>query len=294
MTGGILNDGPNNVSVNYYALWNNWIYGGGTQTVTDCCFAGPPSRNATQPSSFYKGKWIRVEGVVTNRAGGPSPNGFTFKLYVQNVTDGTPEIKIVDTTIVDASVGPNNGWLGADDLTPPSLVMDFFVNNYREGQCSGYRAVSHYMVAGWNTDEGQRIGPAEEIEGGLATSICNDSDGDGWGDPASNSCTMTGRDCDDNDPDISPDAVEICDDGVDNDCDTAIDAADENCSSTEQPVVCACDDAVNTDCDAAAAGENCSGTVQPVGCACDGGSTSAGWLLALLLWRRKRLSRLFW
>ena len=38
-------------------------------------------------------------------------------------------------------------------------------------------------------------------------------------------------DCDDNDPAINPDAEEICDDGVDNDCDQSIDADDPDCAS---------------------------------------------------------------
>jgi len=54
-----------------------------------------------------------------------------------------------------------------------------------------------------------------------------DSDGDGFGDSATSllACTQPGgytsdsTDCDDTDHDINPDAAEVCDDGVDNDCD---------------------------------------------------------------------------
>ncbi len=176
--------GTTTVKLQYYGSWNNWTYDNGTKVVGDCCWAGPTTKNAYQPLSFYNGKWIRVEGVVTNRAGGTSPNGFTFKLYLKNITDGIPEIKAVDTTIYDPSVGPTNAWLGADDITPTSLVEEFFSNNYREGSCKGYRAVSHYIVAGWDTDNGQRIGSAREVEGvagetgGNATSLPNP--GAGW------------------------------------------------------------------------------------------------------------------
>ena len=181
---------PNNsASINNYAQWNNWTYANGTKVVGDCCWAGPPNKNAVQPMSFFNGKWLRVEGIVTNRAGGASPNGFTFKVYMKNITDGTPEIKVVDTTIYDPGVGPNSGWLGADDVTPPSAVRNFFINNYREGDCKGYRAMSHYMAAGWDTDNGQRIGSAKEVEGvmgqtgGTATLLPNP--GAGW-DPQPN------------------------------------------------------------------------------------------------------------
>ena len=37
------------------------------------------------------------------------------------------------------------------------------------------------------------------------------------------------EDCDDDDPAINPDADEVCDDEVDNDCDGLIDAADDDC-----------------------------------------------------------------
>lgn len=58
----------------------------------------------------------------------------------------------------------------------------------------------------------------------------DDVDGDGWGDSATRyeSCPLTGGggytqapgDCDDGEVSVNPDAVEVCNDGVDNDCDT--------------------------------------------------------------------------
>lgn len=47
-----------------------------------------------------------------------------------------------------------------------------------------------------------------------------DFDGDGY------DSTL---DCDDNNVDVYPGATEICDDGVDNDCDLDVDAADADC-----------------------------------------------------------------
>ncbi len=61
---------------------------------------------------------------------------------------------------------------------------------------------------------------------------CVDTDSDGYGNPASVSCTYPGFDCNDGDPDVNPGAVEICDDGVDNDCDGDIDMDDTGCSPT--------------------------------------------------------------
>ena len=52
--------------------------------------------------------------------------------------------------------------------------------------------------------------------------VCPDEDGDGH---ATETCG--GDDCNDDDPDISPSDVEICSDGIDNDCNSQIDTADE-------------------------------------------------------------------
>jgi V8-like Glu-specific endopeptidase len=57
---------------------------------------------------------------------------------------------------------------------------------------------------------------AEFLTGG-----CTDSDGDGF---------CVGDDCDDGEADIHPNAMEDCNDGVDNDCDGAVDDADSECS----------------------------------------------------------------
>ncbi len=58
---------------------------------------------------------------------------------------------------------------------------------------------------------------------------CIDMDGDGYGNPASPMCTHPDWDCDDTDPEVHPYALEVCD-GLDSDCDGAI---DEECCIPE-------------------------------------------------------------
>ena len=53
---------------------------------------------------------------------------------------------------------------------------------------------------------------------------CRDLDLDGYGDQA-----CGGSDCDDTDPDVYPGAIEICDNGIDDDCDGLVDANDPDC-----------------------------------------------------------------
>jgi len=62
---------------------------------------------------------------------------------------------------------------------------------------------------------------------GKAGAAFTDADDDGYGDPSSPATACAGEvgfsdnsdDCDDNAPDISPAAAEVCDDGIDSDCD---------------------------------------------------------------------------
>ena len=47
---------------------------------------------------------------------------------------------------------------------------------------------------------------------------CTDNDNDGYGNPASIDCVYSSFDCDDNDKNTNPEAVDFCGDGVDQDC----------------------------------------------------------------------------
>ncbi len=86
-----------------------------------------------------------------------------------------------------------------------------------------------------NCDGDRTAGATDTLQGWL------DSDGDGWGDAASpvEGCTLPANavgndgDCDDSRSDVNPDAAEICDGSVDEDCDGDIDEADSDVGSCD-------------------------------------------------------------
>jgi Putative metal-binding motif len=59
---------------------------------------------------------------------------------------------------------------------------------------------------------------------------CTDSDGDGY---AIEGGVCGPVDCDDANPALNPGAIEICDDGIDNNCDASIDSVDATCQAMQ-------------------------------------------------------------
>ncbi len=152
----------------YNFVWGPWRpYG------PDCCGRGPtnPGENGPSSVSAWKGKWWRIEVVTTNRLGGVG-NGYRLQVFARNITDNQPEQRILDTNGTSAEAEVGYTWTPSPDLTPGETSatgyfnMVFTAGLYRAGLCRGWAGISHFMMAQWDTDTGQRIGPAYEIEGG--------------------------------------------------------------------------------------------------------------------------------
>ncbi|MFO7962810.1 MAG: MopE-related protein [Desulfobacterales bacterium] len=79
-----------------------------------------------------------------------------------------------------------------------------------------------------------------EVDEGVQNIYYQDADGDGYGDPmnsiqdcsAPSGYVTDNTDCDDTDASVNPGAAEVCDDGIDNDCDGEV---DEGCSVNQAP-----------------------------------------------------------
>jgi len=97
--------------------------------------------------------------------------------------------------------------------------------------------------------EWQKVkGECGSSEGCQPQTFYLDSDGDSYGDPNNSTSTceapadsvLDNTDCDDNNSNVNPGATEICDDNIDNDCDSKIDTEDEDCQAAS-PAALACD-----------------------------------------------------
>src|SRR5215472_16779676 len=142
---------------------------GGSSWEGDCCNTGPTTAAADQgplSSSTWRGKWWRFEIAVTNRFG----PGYRLQVFLKNVTDDQPEQTIIDTNGSYGWGGSN--WVPSTQLVPSEMTPLFYYwvggkyYGYRAGTCPGFVALSHFTMAQWDTNTGQRIGAAYEVEGG--------------------------------------------------------------------------------------------------------------------------------
>lgn len=133
----------------------------------DCCVGpGPGNYDNGPATSAMKGKWWRFEIITHNAA--PGGTGTYFEEYIKNITDNGPELHVLDTSqTATYPVGANWSTAQATNLHISGGNLDtMLVNSFRGVGCSGFASTSHFLAAAWNTDAGQRIGAALEIEGG--------------------------------------------------------------------------------------------------------------------------------
>ncbi len=208
-------------------------------------------------------------------SGGNSMTGAGSYLY--RVEDGIAELAVANTDF--------SARFFVDDGNPPNLqrlrleavgdTLRAYYDDDLDGAweepvltftdpaplAAGHVAVYSYQMGEWEGLLGF-VGPQVQAA---------DSDEDGW---------INDEDCQPFDPAVNPDAAELCDDDLDNDCDGLIDASDPDCAGGDDDDSAAGDD---DDDSANDGGFTLVQTVEECSCSASGRAATATWLGMVLL-----------
>ena len=176
-------------------------------------------------------EWDSVESVLIDTAGnGGTPlsgdNGDPKKSMSRKDIPGSGEL---ESDWCVASTATN--WdIGATELGTPGAMNVCEDEQYTDSDGDGVCDEEDNCPDISNPDQvdadGDGVGDACET---VDPPTCEDSDGDGYGIGDTTNCPNSEIDCNDTNPDINPDATEICDDVIDNNCDGLVDCADGSC-----------------------------------------------------------------
>ncbi len=180
--------------------------------------------------------------------------------------------------------GGGTGWLTSISPCDPGqpLILTFIIGDVSDGIYDSSVLLDDFT---WDNAIVKAPNPAEPT----------DDDHDGFG---------PDDDCDDDDPSINPLADEVCDNGLDDDCDGAVDGEDDDCGEGDDDTAADDDDA--DDDDTAADDDTDDDDTDPTaaaddddeapGCSCESrgrGQTAPGisFAVAALLLLRRRVGR---
>ncbi len=248
-SGGLLADTVSGSQIPYFLTANHCISKNNEansletffQFTTNCngsCY-NPDGVVPSVLGSSIKAK-SRTSDYTLLELSGPAPSGSAFlgwstapvafanntNLFRISHPKGAPQAYSehrVDTATGTCSTWPRGNWIYSEDTTgateggssgSPVLNSSGQVVGQLSGACGFNPSVA--CDASNATVDGAFAAYFSSVEQFLdpGTGSCTDGDGDGF---------CAADDCDDSDPNINPGQSEICGDGVDNDCDGAVD-----------------------------------------------------------------------
>jgi hypothetical protein len=189
---------------------------GATDTADSDCSSCTPEVKSTNAQGSNKDTYTTNNAVYIT--GSCLPANINVNIYIvadAHWTDGMAIPSDVSSDGMNTLQTTGAGTLGAANIWPSPITIgeyDIVLDVNQNGiYNAGVDAVDNPNHPGFTVS---------------SAPTCTDDDGDGFYVEAA--CPGP-RDCDDNDPSVSPAAAEDCNDGVDNDCDGFLDCSDPEC-----------------------------------------------------------------
>lgn len=166
-----------NNSTNAYSFVNNagWTWAG--KSSFDGFVGGHAPRQASGVNFQSKrGKWLRFEIIVRRpRLADSTSLGTDWELWITDVTAGTPPVQDMRfsagcTSCINVNGVPGSNFSWDASIHALADMVALHTEWYRAGPCDGFQGWMYVAVAKWDTDAGQMIGPAVEVEGGGGSS----------------------------------------------------------------------------------------------------------------------------
>ncbi len=206
----------------------------------DPLFVNAPTVFELQGNSPAINSGVDVSDVVQlDHNGLPRPQGPAYDI---GAFEYPADVSIISSTLLSAQIDISYSaflratggtlpytWSLASGSLPAGLSL-----NASTGEISGTPTTADLSTFTVSISDSSAGGPdtnSKEFVLRVLGLSCIDTDGDGYGSPASAACTYATLDCDDEAGGTNPGAAEKCDDNEDNDCDGAIDLNDDDCAA---------------------------------------------------------------
>lgn len=162
------------------------------------------------------------------------PN-FSSQLASKGKTFGPEALNLMQISVVCRAPDSATSSVSLQDVyLDDHFLGSFTASGWSDWTVVGYDFSRGFLLRGRLVLSGPFSNSQElsKVEIKVGVLLCQDLDGDGYGNPASAHCSHPELDCDDADPAVNPGASEICGNGIDDDCDSFADSEDPDCASS--------------------------------------------------------------